>query len=410
MDKWTLGLLIAVFGIGGVLVLPAASRGVRESARSTVLPAPPPQPEARIAPSADEPPALPAPVTPVEEPRDQSNSKGPRLGDPGPDVVIIDQLANHYGPVVFDHALHVGMCNFGGSCTNCHHEATDGREIASCKTCHGVNDPEHLDRPGLKGAYHRQCLGCHRDWAAENACGFCHEEASGSVDRSKPVIDRRAFASAQHLRVKPTFTYMTSQRGTPVVSFHHADHTDLFGVSCIDCHNGASCNECHGPAPKVPAADREAQCLKCHAEERCTFCHSIEPRGRFEHTRSTGWSLGANHQDLKCAKCHGETTKFSNPPSDNCRACHRGGPSRSFDHSITGVPVLGSHAFFDCVQCHHSGGGETTASCEKCHADRSYPECVPGLPSLSSRLIGLWMPVERESGQRAEKPDGEDPD
>ena len=33
----------------------------------------------------------------------------------------------------------------------------------------GVENAD-LRMPNLKGAYHRQCLNCHRDWAHENEC------------------------------------------------------------------------------------------------------------------------------------------------------------------------------------------------------------------------------------------------
>jgi len=327
---------------------------------------------------------------------EQARSHRPRpaagLRDPGPDVVLIDELANLYGPVVFDHGGHVSMCEFGGRCDNCHHGSTAGREISACRTCHGRDDTEIREQPSLKGAYHRQCLGCHRAWSHENACGFCHVEAAAGVDRSRREVDRLVFASSAHLRLLPTFTYRTTRPGAPVVTFHHADHSELFGLSCIDCHDGASCDECHGPAPDPPVASREDLCFKCHAGHRCIACHDVAPRGRFEHTTATGWNLGPGHQDLSCSKCHGDAATFSSPSSDKCRSCHRGGSSRPFDHAITGVPMLGSHAFFDCVQCHHGGGSEAAASCDRCHGDRGYPRFLPGFQDISSSLLGPGTP------------------
>lgn len=381
MCKLALGVLLTVltFDVGLVLTSPAS--------RTTTDP----KPVAR----QSTPPVLSTTV--AEEVADQSNSKGPQLGDTGPDVVVIDELADHYGPVVFDHFLHVGMCEFGGRCDNCHHNAETDREVAACKTCHPADAAEtEIEQPGLKGAYHRQCLSCHREWSHENACGFCHEEAARGVDMTKFAKARHAFSSSAHLRVQATFFYDTTKPGTPVVTFHHQDHTELFGLSCIDCHDGASCSECHGPTPDTPKANHEALCLKCHGDQSCTFCHDIAPRGRFEHTRSTGWNLGIQHSDLACTKCHGQTKTFKEPISDACKACHRGGPSRSFDHAITGVPMFGSHAYFQCTQCHHSTSGDQPGTCEQCHTDRSYPDSVPGLPSVSSRLIGLWISADGE--------------
>lgn len=375
MWKSTLGLLLTIVAFQVCLGLCLPSRGAETATLAVSRAVVPPEREIALSPG----------------PSAQPVSEEPALAGTGPDVVVIDLLADLYGPVVFDHYLHVNMCEFGGRCENCHHQPSEDRSIAACSTCH-IEASGSPEQPGLKGAYHRQCLSCHREWSHENACGFCHEEASASIDRTQAALNRFERASSSHLRIMPTFTYETSHPGTPVVTFHHADHTELFGLSCVDCHEGASCNECHGPTPEVPVASREDLCLKCHGEQRCTFCHDFTPRPRFEHTASTGWNLGMHHAGLACSKCHEETTTFASPSSESCKACHRGGPSRSFDHAITGVPMLGSHAYFDCVQCHHSGGAEATASCDRCHTDRSYPDCVPGLPIVSSRLIGVWFP------------------
>jgi hypothetical protein len=123
--------------------------------------------------------------------------------DDAPDEAVIDQLASLYEPVVFDHASHVDVVS--NDCSVCHHHTTgrpttDSRcarchansgpsaEVA-CHDCHPTNrfsadylgllesDAEryHKDQPGLKGAYHRLCMGCHGKEDGPTGCQDCHE-------------------------------------------------------------------------------------------------------------------------------------------------------------------------------------------------------------------------------------------
>ena len=118
----------------------------------------------------------------------------------GPGTVELSSLANHYSAVTFDHAMHTGVA----SCAECHHhttglaptdpncarchEAGAKAKSVACKDCHSdkpfsaenlkkVQENSklyHKDRLGLKGAYHRRCLGCHTDMGGPTGCQDCH--------------------------------------------------------------------------------------------------------------------------------------------------------------------------------------------------------------------------------------------
>ena len=120
---------------------------------------------------------------------------------PMPAVVELASLAQFYDGVEFDHGLHVDVAD---ACSTCHHHTTGGAaERAPCTTCHDGSQtaatvackdchyrdpfsPEHIvlaetgdqwfhvDKPGLKGAYHQNCLGCHRETGAPEGCQDCH--------------------------------------------------------------------------------------------------------------------------------------------------------------------------------------------------------------------------------------------
>jgi hypothetical protein len=62
-------------------------------------------------------------------------------------------------------------------CQGCHHHGAIGRKPALCENCHGEPFRESdLFTPGLKGAFHRQCLGCHLSMGLQAAsnCSACH--------------------------------------------------------------------------------------------------------------------------------------------------------------------------------------------------------------------------------------------
>ncbi|MBC8209006.1 MAG: cytochrome c3 family protein [Desulfobulbaceae bacterium] len=116
-----------------------------------------------------------------------------------PDLITIDSLTNLYGPVEFDHAMHADLAD----CALCHHHttgipaqdpnclrchATSGEaDTVACADCHtadrfnkdyleSLDDPMlyHVDKPGLKGAYHINCIGCHVEVGAPSGCQDCH--------------------------------------------------------------------------------------------------------------------------------------------------------------------------------------------------------------------------------------------
>ncbi len=108
-----------------------------------------------------------------------------------PDSVTIGILSEEYEPAVMPHrqiidklAEHVEDSKvatyFHGSedvvCQGCHHHSPLGVLPPLCESCHGepFNENE-LFRPGLYGAYHRQCLQCHQEMEIEpQDCEGCH--------------------------------------------------------------------------------------------------------------------------------------------------------------------------------------------------------------------------------------------
>ncbi len=67
-------------------------------------------------------------------------------------------------------------------CAGCHHHAPVGTRPAPCVSCHGVAGVTD-DRPGLKVAYHRQCIGCHERMGLPVGCTDCHAAIGGAEVR-----------------------------------------------------------------------------------------------------------------------------------------------------------------------------------------------------------------------------------
>ncbi len=125
----------------------------------------------------------------------------PAAAEDFPQTVEIATLAEYYEPVIFDHAMHIDLAE---DCSTCHHQTTGtpmqdancGRchhqpQSTSAATCGQCHSPEpfsadalrakemdanryHRDKPGLKAAYHQNCLGCHAETGGPTGCQDCH--------------------------------------------------------------------------------------------------------------------------------------------------------------------------------------------------------------------------------------------
>ena len=109
-----------------------------------------------------------------------------------PDKIVIDGLRDEYGPSEMPHAKIVAHLLravqtstlarvFHGRtetlCSGCHHESPVGERPPSCRSCHSDRNHATEDRPALKAAYHRQCIGCHEEMKLKAVgCTDCHDE------------------------------------------------------------------------------------------------------------------------------------------------------------------------------------------------------------------------------------------
>ncbi|MBD3289869.1 hypothetical protein GF337_13770 [candidate division KSB1 bacterium] len=196
-----------------------------------------------------------------------------------PEVVVIDQLEEHYGPVKFKHRKHMHMAERIEDCAECHHYIPPDYPKRKCDTCHNPDVfRDKLETISLNGVYHRKCLGCHVEWSKTTNCEICHEakikEHSEKLAKLIPTI-------IEAKRPDKLF-FVTSMFTGPYVTFSHTKHSNHKKLKCADCHVKQPCIACHYQNEKVAEISPLARhgvhgtCRQCHdvfAKEQCGTCH-----------------------------------------------------------------------------------------------------------------------------------------
>lgn len=119
---------------------------------------------------------------------------GPYADDDIPEKVVVETLVDQYEAVEIPHRKIVKtlMGNMadnklaayfhkdpGTVCQGCHHNSPVSKKPPRCNNCHGKPfDKNSLNTPGLSGAYHQQCMGCHKIMELKKpaGCTSCHKE------------------------------------------------------------------------------------------------------------------------------------------------------------------------------------------------------------------------------------------
>ncbi len=302
--------------------------------------------------------------------------------DQAPEIIKIDTLEGDYEATIFTHKLHAEMAFMSGGCKSCHHFNPPGK-VLSCIECHvpqSVNND--LSKPGLKGAYHRQCLNCHREWSHSTNCTVCHERKDIKAGPAS-IEDKSNFKKVSHPKIETPnkVVYKVELEEGPIVTFFHKEHNNLFNLSCESCHQNESCARCHDMHDRIAAAEKEPHenCIDCHEsaiDENCTKCHDTKERKPFNHA-NTGWPLSKYHEKLYCNECHGSDGPFKKL-NKTCTSCHKNWTSGRFDHKVTGLSLDETHSENDCENCHLNRNFSNKPVCTECHDDLSYPKDVPG--------------------------------
>jgi predicted CXXCH cytochrome family protein len=313
-----------------------------------------------------------------------------------PDIFQLDAFEwteKRFMPVKFHHKLHANMAGVAGGCEVCHHHTAKGQLHPSCKTCHKAQfektSRDEMRMPSLKGAYHRQCMGCHRNWSHNTKCSICHAPKD---EQTEPIPVEQVLppgdVAGRHPPIEnpEQILVKTEYKPGPNVMFRHRQHVERYGYECERCHRGQSCGRCHEPAQKpkeqlgvVKEKTHEA-CFSCHEDDTCDRCHSPEetpsPKA-FDHSL-TGFSLGKYHERLTCRACH-KRLFFTRVLQGECTFCHKDWEPETFQHAVTGQDLDETHAEIACQECHKDGRFISPPSCSECHEeDVAFPVKRPG--------------------------------
>ncbi len=298
-------------------------------------------------------------------------------------IIRLDILENLYDPVHFDHLLHAKMAEMNVGCVACHHNTPTGLSHPRCKECHGIaaNDGR-TEMPGLKGAYHRQCMDCHRAWSGKDDCEICHAlKAPG--EKREPVYTAGAYRQCREPARK---TYRTGNTEVPFVTFFHDNHARHYGLSCSECHRKDACVACHYKGEKPLAVVQSTadamhhKCSACHdiqSESSCTECHAKRVRTVFSHRTATGWDTSPYHGMIACASCHPAGRRITGPDG-TCNSCHESWNEETFAHAVVGLALDEEHVEQECADCHMGRRFEEPPTCEECHDEKKYPRDKPG--------------------------------
>ncbi|MDH4158322.1 MAG: cytochrome c3 family protein [candidate division Zixibacteria bacterium] len=289
-----------------------------------------------------------------------------------PDTFLIGQISDVYQPVRFNHKLHAEMAEMGGNCAICHHYSPSGR-IPPCIECHGgEKNLANLRQPSLKGAYHRQCLSCHREWSHQTKCIICHLPTAGR-EAAAGGYDSTDFIGISHpvITTPSKKVYHTNFEDGPVVTFFHDEHVEMFEIKCVGCHKQENCSDCHDLAHKVGIhrvmVEDHAACYACHQDDECSKCHDTKEKAAFSHA-STGWPLNRFHQDLNCRACHPTGKKIAKL-NRQCTACHGIWSRNNFRHAVTGLVLSEVHVEAECSDCHAGLKYDQAPTCTNCHGE-----------------------------------------
>lgn len=289
----------------------------------------------------------------------------------GPDVVMMKELESLYDPVPFNHKTHAQMADMWYGCTTCHHRSPQpttqptanashtnqdsSAAIPACKSCHpAAGLAEDIRMPNLKGAYHRQCLNCHREWTHANNCGVCHKPKAGNQPLAAAPTPGDIVGRMHPPIAEPEVVHYKA-RYTPAdgvnVLFRHKEHVNSYGLKCVSCHHRDNCSHCHDPKantaqykpvrPGKTWQESHGPCMTCHKDARCRHCHykdDQQPPPPFEH-RVTGQILDADHDKLMCAQCHANYA-FTQRPTCGDAACHKDNPKIAFPKDRPGPQIV----------------------------------------------------------------------
>ncbi len=316
--------------------------------------------------------------------------------------------------------------NVGKNCADCHADIHRRQMGPNCEQCHTVQGwniavqqvKDHQNRFPLFGAHAAvPCEECHKQAATgqflglSTACDSCHLKDWQSTTNPPHASSGPAFASGNcqgchkfDSWLGATFDHSTTgflltngHANVPCSSCHINNNYNL-QIAPTDCGN----SQCHLTTWQQTNNPVHSSAGTAFAAANCSQCHNTVSwtDATFNHS-TTGFPLTNGHASVPCTSCHiNNNYNLQIAPTDcgnsqchlttwqqtnnpvhstsgpafgvaNCSNCHttKGWDAASFDHSVTGFALTGTHATTPCAQCHvNNNYSLSSADCMSCHA------------------------------------------
>jgi octaheme c-type cytochrome (tetrathionate reductase family) len=296
--------------------------------------------------------------------------------------------------------LHAAMdIKLGGACSACHENMAENPP-QSCNRCHGLpNEADDPARIGLKGAYHRQCIGCHerqlKPATAPIGCAECHHP--WTPDHSGLVT----------IEDNPTPQAVTQ--------------------TCLNCH----------PSVGEDLLKTAHWTWKGYSPTLKTYEHRIDISLTMM-VNNACIAIGPNRQE--CASCHigygwvDDKFDFANPSNIDCLVCHDTTGTYHKELGKGGLPApslnlkpiaqkVGRPSRSSCGSCHFVSGGAPYTKHGDLEPVLANPEpdfdihmgkhgmrCQDCHTTTEHRIAGMSMSAPAVEGRvRCEKCHGETP-
>jgi hypothetical protein len=334
----------------------------------------------------------------------------------------------------------------GKNCQDCHADIHQRKMGANCAQCHTVlgwnistqQIKDHQNRFPLFGAHAAvPCEECHKSAAVgqfqglSTACISCHLKdyqnttnpnhvSAGFPNTCDTCHSADSWLGAKFDHSTTGFLLTNGHANVPCLSCHINNNYNLH-IGPTDCGNSGchltTWQQTNNPVhPAAGPAFAASNCSNCHNTtgwNNVTFDHSV-----------TGFPLTNGHANVACSACHVNnnynlqiaptdcgnsgchltTWQQTNNPvhstsgpafaASNCANCHttKGWDAASFDHSVTGFTLVGTHLSptpTPCASCHINNNYTLSSTdCMTCHlADWN-----------STSTIGGGVPDHKKAG------------
>ncbi len=227
-------------------------------------------------------------------------------------------------------------------CSDCH-SAGDRVADDKCMACHEDVGRTVKNKTGLHGRKFlgQPCGTCHVDhrgrdhqltrWEPKT---FDHDEAGWKLEGGHRPLDCGKCHTGKNTRNHPTYIGLSTQ----CVSCHEDKHQGRFGTTCQECHDDVSWKNL-----------------------------DLDP---FDHDLAR-FKLEGKHEQVACAKCHGEPPKYQPLSFASCADCHKDPHTGRLGADCAGCHVEASWKTIDMQRSAHPGlniqAGHAKVQCKTCH-------------------------------------------